>query len=240
MRDITEKCVINPNVYNGQTLADMVNEDFMTEVNVAKIMKGLKIKNCEGFDRIPLRILNEGAEYLIKPIAKLMQLIYSRKTIPEQWRIAKVIPTHKSGKRDNVANYRPISNLCTMSKVYEKLILGQLLKISEENGFDLTGTKQHGFKSNRSTVTAGLAMQSLISRAIDNDEYYILGSLDLSAAFDVVNRDLLFERMSIMGLPQDVISLIKDWQTDRMLYLEHNKSIKNKQKHLPLSVCTEI
>ena len=100
-----------------------------------------------------------------------MQLIYTTKTVPDQWRIAKVIPTHKSGSRDNIVNYRPISNLCTTSKIYEKLILGQLLKISVANDFDLTGKMQHGFKCNRSTVTAGLAIQSMISRAIDNDEY---------------------------------------------------------------------
>ena len=68
-------------------------------------MKGLKIKNCEGFDRIPLRILTEGAEFLLKPITKLMQIIYTTKTVPDQWRIAKVIPTHKSGSRDNIVNY---------------------------------------------------------------------------------------------------------------------------------------
>ena len=46
------------------------------------------------------RTLNEGAEYLIKPMTKLMQLIYNSKTVPDQWRVAKVIPTHKSGTRD--------------------------------------------------------------------------------------------------------------------------------------------
>ena len=50
-------------------------------------MKSLKIKNCEGFDRIPLKILNEGAEYLIKPMTRLMQMIYNSKTVPDQWRI---------------------------------------------------------------------------------------------------------------------------------------------------------
>ena len=52
----------------------------------------------------------------------------------------------------------------------------------------MTGEKQHGFKQGKSTFTAGLALQSLITRALDNDEYFILGSLDLSAAFDVINR----------------------------------------------------
>ena len=56
----------------------------MTEINIMQILKTLKIKNCEGFDRIPLRIFNEGAEILITPIAKLFALIYSEKCIPEQ------------------------------------------------------------------------------------------------------------------------------------------------------------
>ena len=79
--------------------------NFITEENVGKVMTGLKIKNCEGFDRIPLRILNEGAEYLIGPMTKLMQMIYNSKKVPDQWRIAKVIPTHKNGPKDNVENY---------------------------------------------------------------------------------------------------------------------------------------
>ena len=47
-----------------------------------------------------------------------------------------------------------------------------------------------GFKQGKSTITAGLAIQSLIARALDNDEYFVLGSLDLSVAFDVVVREL--------------------------------------------------
>ena len=132
-----------------------------------------------------------------------MNLIYTTQMIPDQWRQAKIIPTHKSGPKNDIKNYRPISNLCTMSKVYEKLILQQLLKIAKSSNVDLTGESQRGFKTGRSTVTAALQIQSMIARAIDQDEYNVLGSLDLSAAFDVVNRDLLFKRMDAMGLPDE-------------------------------------
>ena len=91
----------------------------MTELNVRRCLVGLKIKNCEGVDRIPLRILNDGAEYLSNPITELMNVIYSTKKIPDQWRQAKIIPTHKAGPKDIIENYRPISNLCTISKVFE-------------------------------------------------------------------------------------------------------------------------
>ena len=51
---------------------------------------------------------------------------------------------------------------------------------------DLSNDCQHGFKKNRGTSTAGLQLQSLISRALDDDEFVAMASLDLSAAFDVV------------------------------------------------------
>ena len=70
-------------------------------------------------------------------------------------------------------------------------------------------------------------MQSLIARAVYNDEYFVLGSLDLSAAFDVVNRDLLFERMIKMGLPNDIVGLLKDWLSDRMFHVEANGGISS-------------
>ena len=56
-----------------------------------------------------------------------------------------------------------------MSKIYEKLILQQLLKIAKTNNVDLTGDSQHGFKAQRSTITAALNIQSLIARALDEN-----------------------------------------------------------------------
>ena len=81
----------------------------MSELNVRKCLIGLKIKNCEGVDRVPLRILNDGAQFLSGPITSLLNIIYLTKRIPDQWRQAKIIPTHKNGAKDNISNYRPIS-----------------------------------------------------------------------------------------------------------------------------------
>ena len=117
--------------------------------------------------------------------------IYTTKERPEQWKIAKVIPLLKKGDKHQIINYRPISNLCSASKIFEKLIVLRLEGIAEENDIDLTGKEQHGFKKNKSTLTAGLLLQSLIAGALDDDNYVALASLDLSAAFDIVDVALL-------------------------------------------------
>ena len=83
----------------------------------------------------------------------------------------------------------------------------------------MSGKQQHGFKKSRSTATLGLQIQSLIARALDEDNYALMASIDLSAAFDVVNVDLLISRLRIIGLPVDLVGLIEIWLKKRIFYV---------------------
>ena len=132
----------------------------------------------------------------------------------------KIIPVHKKGNKCVIENYRPVANLCSSSKIFEKLILNRISQLEIINKVDITGNGQHGFKKNRGTATAGLLLQSLISRSLDDDEYVAMAGLDLSAAFDVVNVPLLIKRLKIIGLPGDVIGLIEIWLKERYFYVE--------------------
>ena len=219
---IEESMTIDENIWNGEKIITSECFNFMTPDRVEECLKNLKTKNCEGPDRMPLRILRDGATALSKPLSVLFCKIYEKKEIPEQWKVSKVIPLHKKGKKEDIENYRPISNLCSITKVFEKLILLRLEEIEKENGIDLTGVEQHGFKKKRSTVTAGLTIQSIIAREMDMDSYVACSSLDLSAAFDLVNLDLLVKRLIIMGIPDDVIQLLEIWLRKRSFYVEAN------------------
>ncbi len=193
---------------------------FMDKIALIEVMKSLKPKNSEGYDRIPQRILLDGIEHLIVPFEKLFSQIYQSKKVPDQWLIAKTIPIYKNkGDPHNIINYRPIANLCSTSKVFEKMILRRILEIQEQNKVDLTRKGQHGFKKKRSTSTLSIELQSVISRALDEDEYVMVASLDLSAAFDVVNINLLLKRLRIIGLPNDLVELISVWLKDRSYYV---------------------
>ena len=84
---------------------------------------------------------------------------------------------------------------------------------------DLTGKPQHGFKKKTSTKTAGLKLQSILARALNDDNYAIMATLDLSSAFDVVNVELLLKRLEVMGLPRDIITLLSEWLRNRYFYV---------------------
>jgi hypothetical protein len=119
------------------------------------------------------------------------------------------IPIYENkGNSKDIENYRQIANLCSSSKVFEKLILKRVLDIQEEAKIDLTRVNQHGFRRNMNTTTLSLELLSLIARAMDDDDYVIAASIDFSSAFDLVNVDLLLKRLRIIGLPSDLIELI--------------------------------
>ena len=166
-------------VYNGKRRVTARNKMFMDSDSIRECALGLKLKNCEGFDRIPQRILVDGIDQLLKPLAHLFELIYLQGSIPEQWKVSKTIPIHKKGPKRNIENYRPIANLCSTSKIFEKLILKRILEIQEENNVDITGKSQHGFKKGKGTLTLGIQLQTIIARALDRGEFVLMASLDL-------------------------------------------------------------
>ena len=231
VKDIVKSCKVDDSVYNGTKKVTCNDHNFMSVENIVKAFKTIKIKNCEGFDRIPQRILIEGMENLIVPAHRLFNLIYRQKKIPEQWSMSKIIPIYKKGSKSEIENYRPIANLCSMTKVFEQLIIIRLKEIEAANKCDLTGNSQHGFKQNRSTATCGLTLQSILTRALDQNKYAIMSSIDLSAAFDVVNTKLLIKRLKIIGLPNDVVELIEIWLKNRMFYV----SVEGQCSYIKLS-----
>ena len=67
-----------------------------------------------------------------------------------------------------------------------------------------------------------MVLQSLIARALDDDHLVLLASLDLSAAFDIVNVGLLIKRLRVIGLPDDIVNLVRIWLKERLFYVSVN------------------
>ena len=108
--------------------------------------------------------------------------------------------------RNNLKNYRPVSNLSFLSKILEKVVAKQLKDYMDAYG--LHETSQSAYKAFHSTETAILKIQDDILNAVDKNEIVVLILLDLSAAFDLIDHDILFERMkSILG----ITGTVRDW-----------------------------
>ncbi len=126
----------------------------MDSPSIKHCLLSLKSTNLEGMDRIPKRILLDGGELLVMPLAKLFNHKYYEKSVPDQWLIAKTTPVFKNiGDVTDIKNNRQIANLCSVLKIFEKLILIRILNIQATSNAYLTGKNQQGLKTNWSTLT---------------------------------------------------------------------------------------
>ena len=165
---LSDMLPVNTKVYNGTKKLEQGNKMFMDKVSIMECILSLQVKNSEGYDRIPQRILVDGADVLIATFEGLFSRIYTQVRVPDQWLVSKTIPVYKNkGDKKDVENYRPISNLCSSSKIFEKLILKRILEIQDDQNVDITGNSQHGFKKNRSTASLSLTIQTIISQALE-------------------------------------------------------------------------
>ena len=115
VRQLVLNSELDPNIYNGKQKIHCDNGFFMSREDTLDCVSTLKIKNCEGYDRIPQRVIKDGISHLIVPLSNFFKAIYESKQIPDQWKLAKVIPIPKKGSKNEISNYRPISNLCSYS-----------------------------------------------------------------------------------------------------------------------------
>jgi len=129
---------------------------------------------------------------------------------PDEWKVARLTPIFKKGSKTKVENYRPVSGLCTLSKVFERCILDRLDK------FALDDHVQHGFRKGHGTVTAGLELQHHISSALDQKKQTIVYSADMSEAFDLIRPELL----DVSQFPKELAAMIVNFLTDRSVFVE--------------------
>ena len=136
--DITHKSFLKD--INSQFRFKQVNEQ---EVN--DIFKELHSKNSAGHDTILTRTLKAIQPAIIKPITLIINQSLNTGVFPSKLKIAKVIPVYKKGNKILLENYRPISLLPSLSKIYEKIVFNQLYSYFDSN--NLLNSKQYGFRN---------------------------------------------------------------------------------------------
>lgn len=173
-----------------------------------------KPKRSCGPDDIPLIVLKDSLQVMAYYIKKLFNKLALGDKIPSTWKYAKIKPIFKKGDPKLVENYRPISNLNSISKLFERCVLNRLPSDAKTDGVN-----QHGFKTGHSTVTAGLDIQSHLAIMSDRGEKSIIYSVDLSAAFDVIRPAMFYKKMvNKMDIP--TLNCLNYFLTNRKAQVE--------------------
>ena len=171
-------------------------------------------------DPIPVPVLKQIAVQVAPFLAELFNRSLITGQFPGIYKSAFITPLIKKAGMDvsDCHSYRPISNLSVISKLLERLVARQLMEYLRSN--DLLPTFQSAYRPFHSTETAVLRVLSDILKAVDSGDVAGLVLLDLSAAFDTVDHDILIRRLQITyGINGTAIQWFRSYLTDRSQYV---------------------
>ena len=194
------------------------NIQHTTYSDVYKIITSLKNDCSSGFDDIPIRYIKPVAEYMVSPMVHIINRSIDQNVFPNLWKIARVCPIPKTDHPTNVKEYRPISILPVLSKIYERVILSQLCTFIESS--TIYNTTQSGFRKGHSTTTMLLKMRDDIRKAMNKSEVTLSVLIDYSKAFDTIDHCILLEKLQKMNFSNNSIEIICSYLMDRQQYVQ--------------------
>lgn len=162
------------------------------------LINDLKNKKSVGEDQIRAETLKQIAGNIVIPLAYILNRCIDKAIWPTCFKNSVVIPIHKNGDKSAVSNYRPISLITNLSKVFEKLLKERL--ISFINKYGLFSPRQFGFREKISTEDAVLHITEKIHQALEMGNPCLCLFIDLKKAFDTVSHKLLLETLEKIGI----------------------------------------
>ena len=132
----------------------------VTVDQVSSILNSISASKVTGLDELPARLIKDGSSVIVKPLTDIVNLFITTGNIPDDLKPARVIPLYTNKDKTNVENYRPISVLSIISKVFEKVVFNQLKCFLMEHKLYIF---QSGFRSSYSTDTCLIHITDYIS-----------------------------------------------------------------------------
>uniref|UniRef100_A0A9J8ATE3 Reverse transcriptase domain-containing protein n=1 Tax=Cyprinus carpio carpio TaxID=630221 RepID=A0A9J8ATE3_CYPCA len=187
-----------------------------------KLITASKPTTCL-LDPVPTKLLKELLPVAEKPLLNIINSSLSLGHVPKPFKLAVIKPLIKKPQLDpsELANYRPISNLPFMSKILEKVVSAQLCSYLQKN--DLYEEFQSGFRPHHSTETALVKITNDLLLALDQGCISLLVLLDLSAAFDTIDHDILIDRLqNYTGIQGQALRWFRSYLSDRYHFVYLN------------------
>ena len=194
------------------------------EIN--NILVSLKDTAC-GWDSISAVVLRLSSQFIVQPLSYICNLSLTKGIFPDQLKLANVIPLYIADDPMLFNHYRPVSLLCVLSKIFEKVMYSRILDFLET--FKIIYDNQFGFRKKCSTYMALMILMDKITKSLENGEFIIGVFLDFSKAFDTVNHDVLLQKLHHYGIRGSALKWFQSYLSDRQQYITYNGEESSKK-----------
>ena len=182
-----------------------------TEEELSKAIDCLTCGKAPGKDGIPPEVLKSGKPTLLRHLHELLCLCWEKGHVPQDMRDANIVTLYKNkGDRGDCNNYRGISLLSVVGKVFARVVLGRLQSLASR----VYPESQCGFRAGRSTVDMIFSLRQLQEKCREQQKPLYIAFIDLTKAFDLVSRDGLFGLLRKIGCPPRLLQMVTSFHED--------------------------
>ncbi|CAB4024728.1 Hypothetical predicted protein [Paramuricea clavata] len=178
---------------------------------VYKKLKAINERKAAGLDKILCKLLRISAEIVAPSLTQIFNKTISTSIFPTDWKLARVTPIFKKGKKDDMNNYRLISAISVVAKIFEKYTFEQLYEYLNNNMYNLISTSQSGFRSLHSTLTVLIEATDNWSINIDKGLLNGVIFIDIKKAFDTIDHTILLRKLRIYGVDENGIKFFESY-----------------------------
>ena len=210
---------VTSTLVTGTTAATFSSFEKVSQLTVKECILSSAPKSCE-LDPIPSKLLIECLDSILPSLTDLFNSSLASGIFPQCFKSALVTPILKKRCLDHndLNNYRPVSNLCFIAKILEKLVLSQVS--SYLNSHNLYNTCQSAYRPGHSTETALLKVVNDLFLSLNKGNISVLALLDFSSAFDTIDHTILVHRLHTdFGFTDTVLQWFSSYLTDRTHYV---------------------
>ena len=199
----------------------------VTESEIRELVTSLK-SAAPGYDNLRSSILKLSLPFICTPLTYISNLSLQEGVFPDELKIANVIPLFKSDDPELFNNYRPVSVLCSLSKVFERIMYNRLRNFLDE--YKILFSYQFGFRKSHSTYMALMTLMDNLINFLDKGEYVIGIFLDFSKAFDTVDHGILLQKLSCYGVRGDALSWFQSYLNNMYHFVTYNGVSSDKKE----------
>ena len=190
------------------------------ELEIIKIVKDMKMSYSTGFDDINTFVVKQVIYSILTPLVHIVNLSLCSGVVPNNLKIGKIIPVFKKGDKHLFSNHRPITLLPCFSKILEKIVYKILISYLDRN--KILNNCQYGFRAGHSCEHALIDLNNTLLTNIHNNFHSFGIFLDLSKAFDLIDHNILFYKLSHYGIRGAVWEWFQSYLLDRRNYTSFN------------------